>query len=119
MIDKINNKPLDQKRFNALAGRSRSPAAAYFSEELAWFANDEETVIGVLLRDTTDDDFAAVVLGRDEARAFRAFDQAASLASAEEAQSWLEGAIRWHTGRGKRVFPQGDAKNGIDLFTPV
>jgi hypothetical protein len=119
MSGSIVVKHLDQKRFNALASRSRSPAAAYVSEELAWFANDEETVIGVLLRDTIDGDFAAVVLGRDEVGAFRAFDQAASLPTSEEATLWLERAIRWHTGRGKKIFPQGDAKKGVDLFTPV
>lgn len=119
MSEKINVKKLDSKRFNALAARARSPAAAYVSEEIGWLANDEETVIGVLLRDSIDNDYAAVVLGRDEIGAFRAFDQAASLPTEEEAVSWLEGAIRWHTGRGKKVFPQGDTKKRVDLFAPV
>lgn len=79
MPDSIQVNDLDQKRFNALAGRSRSPAAAYISEELAWFANIEETVIGVVLRGTVDNDFGAVVLGRDEVGAFRAFDQEVSM----------------------------------------
>jgi hypothetical protein len=70
MPDSIQVNDLAQKRFNALAGRSRSPAAAYIFGELAWFANAEGTVIGVVLRDTVDNDFAAVVLGRDEVDAF-------------------------------------------------
>lgn len=47
--DQINILELDEKRFNALAAHSRSPAAAYVSKELAWFANNDESVIGVLL----------------------------------------------------------------------
>ena len=119
MPDSIQVNDLDQKRFNALAGRSRSPAAAYISEELAWFANAEETVIGVVLRDTVDNDFAAVVLGRDEVGAFRAFDQEVSMPTREEATAWLARAIRWHTGRGRKIFPQGDTKKAIDLFAQI
>ena len=51
----VQVRQIDQKRFNALAAHSRSPAAAYVSEELAWYANEDETVLGVLLRDTVDD----------------------------------------------------------------
>lgn len=119
MLERIQVKELDRKRFNALAGRSRSPAAAYVSEELAWYADAEETLVGVLLKDTVDDDYAAVVLGRDEAGMFRAIDTRASLPPREEAAAWLEAAIRWHTGRDKMVFPQGDAKSPIDLFAEV
>ena len=57
---------IDKKRFDALAGLSRSPAAAYISEELGWFANENETILGVLLHDSVDDDFAAVLMACDE-----------------------------------------------------
>lgn len=119
MLEPIHIKELDRKRFNALAGRSRSPAAAYVSEELAWYANAEETLVGVLLRDTIDNDYAAVVLGRDEAGAFRAIDTRASFPTQQEGAAWLRAAIRWHTGRDKKVFPQGDVTGSIDLFAEV
>ena len=70
MPDSIQVNDLDQKRFNALAGRSSSPAAAYIFGELSWFANTEGTVIGVVLTENVDNDFATVVLGRDEVDAF-------------------------------------------------
>jgi hypothetical protein len=57
---------LSEQRFNALAAHSRSPAAAYVSKELGWFKNDDESIIGVLLLDTVDDDYAAAVIARDE-----------------------------------------------------
>lgn len=112
-------KPLDRKRFNALAGLSRSPAAAYVSEELAWYTNEDETVIGVLLHDIVDDDYAAVILARDDGGRFRTFDLACSVKTEEAARSWLERAIKWHTGAGVRVFPQDDQTTGPDLFSPI
>lgn len=112
-------KALDRKRFNALAGLSRSPAAAYISEELGWYSNEDESVIGVVLHDIIDDDFVAVVLVRDEGGQFRAFDVDCSIGTEEAARSWLERAIKWHTAAGVKVYPQGDAPKGPDLFTPI
>ena len=61
---KISIKKLDIKRVNVLVGQSRSPAAAYVSEEIDWYANEDETLIGVLLLDTIDHDFCSVVMAR-------------------------------------------------------
>ncbi|TNF09577.1 MAG: glycosaminoglycan attachment protein [Gammaproteobacteria bacterium] len=119
MQSEIKITELSEQRFNALAAHSRSPAAAYVSKELGWFANDDESVIGVLLLDTVDDDFVAVVMARDEHGAYRAIDVESSIKSEKEALEWLHGAMKWHTGTGKKVFPQGGAGQGIDLFTPV
>jgi len=110
---------LDEKRFNALASHSRSPAAAYISRELGWFANEDESIIGVLLLDVVDDDYAAVVLARDENGAYRAIDVESSIDTKGNAVTWLHGAMRWHTGTGKKVFPQGGPKNKFDFFAPV
>ncbi len=65
-MEKIVIKNLDIKRFNALAAQSRSPAAAYMSEELEWYADSDEIVLGIVLRDTIDSDFVGIILGRDE-----------------------------------------------------
>lgn len=73
-MDEITVKNLDIKRFNALAAQSRSPAAAYMSEEIEWYADDSEAVLGIVLRDTVDADFVGIILGRDEGGRFRAFD---------------------------------------------
>jgi len=118
-MDKITVKEITEKRFNALAGYSRSPNAAYVSRELAWYANEDESVLGVLLFDTIDFDYAAVVLGRDEGGRFRAFDVESSIPDKETATQWLINTIKWHTGKGQKVFPQGDVSRGLDLFTPI
>ena len=112
-------KALDQQRFSALAGLSRSPATAYISEELAWYANEDETIVGVVLHDIIDNDYVAVVLARDERGRFRAFDVKPSIDTEEAAAGWLERAIKWHTGTGLRRYPQGDETKATDLFTPL
>ncbi|MGH8056967.1 MAG: hypothetical protein ACREOH_06970 [Candidatus Entotheonellia bacterium] len=118
-MDNFSVKEIDAKRFKALAAQARSPAAAYTSEELAWYANADETVIGVILLDTIDDDYAAIVLGRDEGGRFRAFDLEVSIQTMDEAVDWMIGTIMWYTSTGKKVFPQGDIRKGIDLFSPI
>lgn len=118
-MDKVEVKAIDLKRFDALAAHSRSPAAAYMSKELAWFSDGKETVLGVLLLDTIDDDYVGIILGRDEAGRFRCFDQEVSIPTEEEAQTWIHAAIKWHARDGATVFPQGDASKPLDLFTPI
>lgn len=114
---KISIKKLDVKRFNVLVGQSRSPAAAYVSKELEWYANEDETVIGVLLLDTVDDDFLAIVMARDENDRFCAFDIEVAFSAKQDARNWLINALKWHTGTGLKTYPQGHKPRGPDLFT--
>ena len=109
---------MDEKQFNAIAGYSRSPGAAYVSKELAWYSNEDESVIGILLLDTIDLDYVAVILGRDEGGRFRAFDVESSIPDEDTARQMLINAIKWHSGKGQKIFPQGDVSKGLDLFTP-
>ena len=118
-LDPVTVRRIDIKRFTALAAHSRSPAAAYFSEELDWFANEGETLLGVLLLDTIDGDFVGIILARDEGGRFRCIDTAVSIPSPEEACVWIEGAIKWHARDDGKVFPQGEPAQSLDLFTPV
>ena len=119
----MNNKhqihELDIKRFNALAGHSRSPAAAYVSEELGWFTNEDETVLGLLLRDTVDSDYVAILMARDESRIFRCFDLQCSFISLNDAKAWLFAEMEKHPLQGLAAYPQGEPSSGVDLFAPV
>lgn len=117
-MDEITIKLLDEKRFNALAAYTRSPAAAYVSGELAWFSNEDETILGILLLDTIDNDYVSIVLGRDESGRFRAFD-VDSFPDQDSAVKWLHNTIKWHTCNSSTVFPQGDKSEALDLFTPI
>ena len=118
-MDELVVKSLDVKRFNVLAAQSRSPAAAYTGKELEWYSDEEEIVLGMVLFDIVDNDFAGIILGRDEGERFRAFDVEASIPTLEEARNWVQGGIRWHASTGKQVFPQGDETKGLDLFSPA
>ncbi len=113
---KINE--IDVKRFNALAGYSRSPAAAYFSRELAWYSNADESILGVLLLDTCDNDYAAILMTRDEGGRFRCFYWKCSIRNQEDAKAWLFRLMKWHTGQGLKIYPQ-DNSAGLNLFAPV
>lgn len=114
---KINT--LDKKRFDALVYQSRSPAAAYVSEEISWWASSDESVLGVVILDTVDNDFLGIVLGRDEVGKFRAFDISESFETVEKAETWLHRAVKWHSRDGERTFPQGDAGKTINFFDQI
>ena len=58
-------------RFDALAGYCRDPMARVAAEEIAWFEEGDESVLGALIRDRIDGDFGGIVLGRDEEGRFR------------------------------------------------
>ena len=64
-------KPLSKTRFDAFC-YARSPYASYLSEEVEWYADEKENVLGVVAHDKVDNDWAFVVLGRDERCQFRA-----------------------------------------------
>jgi hypothetical protein len=115
----VEVRPLDVKRFNALVGGSRSAALEFYGAELEWYANEDETIVGVVLRDLIDLDYVAVALARDDARRYRCFDLECSFPSVSDARAWLIRAIKWHTCQGVTTFPQGDEGKRLDLFTPV
>ncbi len=118
-MEEIIVKEMDEKRFNAIAGYSRSPAAAYVSRELEWHSNDDESIIGVLLIDIIDQDYLYVLLCRDGVGRFRCFYTEVSISSIYEARQRLINTIRWHTGQGQKVFPQGDESKRLNLFDPI
>lgn len=45
----IKIQELDEKRFNVLAGHTRSPGAHYCSKEIAWYSNQDETLLDIIL----------------------------------------------------------------------
>lgn len=58
-------------RFNALAGYARQPQAVVYAEELRWFEHADERVLGVLIRDRTDNDFGGLIFAPDRRHRFR------------------------------------------------
>lgn len=72
-------------RFNIFAIGTRLSRTRYAVEEISYWADYEERVLGVVFRDTTDDDFGWILLARDRLGRFRCVDLAVSLRSPEYA----------------------------------
>lgn len=84
----------------------RHPLASAVVLEKEWFADRQRTVLGALLLDRTDDDWAYVVLGRDKAGVFRWIAGEHSIGSRDTARDRLVDAMREILASGQSVFPQ-------------
>lgn len=114
-----NIKQISPERFNAFVDWTRGPYASDFTDELEWYSDTFERVLGVLTFDYTDQDFGYVILGRDEARRFRCIDVKVSMPNLGMARSRLKKAISEHSKTGKDIFPQGEeTHHGVELFQP-
>ena len=111
---------LDPRRFEALAGFARQPEIALITEELAWYANSDERVLGIVLVDLIDNDYSWVVFGRDELQRYRAIDVSTSHATIDEARSTLFRAMEASVNSPDAFFHQGDASGEpVDFFAPA
>jgi hypothetical protein len=113
-------KALNKKRFDVLVALSKSPLADHICEEVAWFSNESETILGVIARHNLDGDFAAITLGRGEASRFEAFDIESSIETESAATEWIKRAIRWHTGQRTTLASSAEStEEPLDLFRPL
>jgi hypothetical protein len=70
----IEIKTISKQLFDAYVFSSRHLNVAYFAEEARLYANSNESILGVIALDKTDNDFAAIIFGRDENGKFCAFN---------------------------------------------
>jgi hypothetical protein len=111
---------ISKRRFDALAGYIRRPQIVLFCEELDWYSESNDRVLGVLAKDTTDNDYSWVILGRDRLLQFRAVDLQTSIPSVDAARADLETKLREHAQSPDDSFYQGDeAGDSVDFFTPL
>jgi hypothetical protein len=112
--------PIPRHRFRILT-LVREPLADLLAEELAWFRDEREVVIGIPYRDTTDGDFGYILLGRDEHEQFRWIDGGANFTNQGEATEALRLGMNAALVSGEVTFPQGDvtARKRQRLMTPV
>jgi hypothetical protein len=116
----VNIKELSHERFNAFVDWTRGPLTGDFLQELEWYSDESEHVLGILTLDLMDDDFGFIILGRDENGRFRAIDLEHSLSDIDHARRRLKEVLHDHSQTGETVFPQDDElKSGVDLFTPL
>jgi hypothetical protein len=112
-------KSIKLKRFNILAAYTRQPSAYLLSEELEHFATDGDRVLGVLIRDRVDDDYAGLVLGKDESGQYRCVDILTFTNLYDSAGDELVAALgKWHM-RPDEDFFQGEPKKPfLEVFLP-
>lgn len=79
------SKRISVSRFNLLAIGTRQSPAPYLYEEVDYWADLDERVIGLVARDLTDDDYYWCLLVRDRSGRFRSAEIDCSLRSAEYA----------------------------------
>jgi|SRR5271154_1723812 len=111
---------ISRLRFDSLAGYSRSPMMPLFAEEFGWFEEANEKVLGVIVRDIPDDDFACYVLGRDAKGRYRAVWLECSIATVDLTLALLATKLAEHARMRPEDFHQGDeVGEPLDFFTPV
>lgn len=87
------SRPISQSRFNLLAIGTRKSLAPYLYEEVAYWSDLDEKVIGFVARDVTDDDYYWGLLVRDRNGRFRSADLDLNLRSASYAINGLRDRI--------------------------
>lgn len=100
-------KPLSQPRFEALLYR-RSPFTWYIFKELEWWSTDDESLLAAITLDRIDDDYAYIVLGRDETGVFRGVANQVSFLTQDEARSAMLCTMVELAKDGAQEFPQED-----------
>jgi hypothetical protein len=111
---------ISELRFNALAGYSRSPSMALIARELAWYEEANEKVLGLIVLDLTDEDYASYILGRDAKGRFRCVWLEVSIPTPTEATALLDRKIAEFAQAPPGQFDQGDeVGKPVDFFVPV
>ncbi len=64
-------KPLSLLRFDALASYARAPRARLMGDEIAWYEHSDERVLGMIVKDKTDQDYWGMVFGQDRRCRYR------------------------------------------------
>lgn len=113
-------KEISQIRFNAIAGYARHPRAALTGDELAYYEAEDGSVLGLIIRDRTDSDFAGMAFGRDAKLRFRWISMTHFLESPGQAREALAQLITNLLEKPDKVHHQGDEKGEpVDFFTRV
>src|SRR5437879_780847 len=113
-------KPISPLRFDALAGYARQPQSILFGEEIRYFQHGGERVLGMVLRDRTDNDFGGIVLGRDRGLRFRWIAGTHFFETQRRAEVELRREMERVAALPDDEYYQGDESGRpVDFFTPV
>ena len=114
-------KELTRRQFDAYC-YCRMPLVRFTAEEIEWYSIFDNKLLGIVIRDVTDNDYGFIVLGRDARRLFRCIEVSNEFHDTPEmARKALARKISQdYLGKTQDIYPQGDETDaGFDLFTDV
>ncbi len=98
---------LTRKEFESYErAREGGAAAAALVEEHEWYSDDNGNILGIIILDKTDQDWAYIVQGKDDKGVFRYIESEHSLPDKQTAQEHLVAMLDELQASGKTVFPQ-------------
>lgn len=123
MAENILNygKQLTRRQFDAYC-YCRMPLVRFTAEEIELYSFFSNKLLGIIIRDITDDDYGFIVLGRDARRLFRCIEVSGEFYNTpSEARKSLARTLgEKYRGKLQESYPQGDEIDaGFNLFTDV
>lgn len=110
--------PIKLARFDALAAYCRLGPAMGLIEEHSWYESEDGLLLGLVLRDVTDQDYQAVFLARDRVERFRWIHGTEFFDTPEEAIAALNEQALGLLARLEDERGQGDEPaRAVDFFT--
>ena len=112
-------RPIKRARFNLYTTGTRLSRTAYMCEEVSWWCSPEEDLLGMVARDTTDNDYLWMILARDRIGRFRCASLKTDFRTQEyaERQLWVAMSEVIESGEIKEFGQQGDETNSpLDPF---
>lgn len=113
-------KKITLSRFNALATYARNPAVKSHSQEQEWFETFDGKVLGLLLLDTIDNDYAGLIFSRDGNKRYRFISMTSFGNSDTKVRKELLNKIRELHPNAEEHGIQGDEnKKNMDFFVTL
>lgn len=111
-------KKISKERYEAFVGYTRNPWILNFVDEIEYWSDIKERIIGILHYDKVDNDFSISILGRDEKRKFRAINNLVSIDNIDDARNRLFAEIEEWAQKPDESYFQGDIETpALDLFS--
>lgn len=114
----INIKEISKNKFNAFVMCMRNHIAPALFQELEYYSNDSDTVLGFIALDLTDRDYCCMILRRDDEGKFRYVENETDYVEISTARDWLFMRMRWHTNNVPQKLIHYNIK-GWELFNII
>lgn len=105
---------INRNLFNIYLLFTREPFSRTYINELEFFSNGDNTIIGLVSLDLIDNDFSGVVLSRDQSKQYRAENVITCLSTLEEARQWVQKEMS-----SDKIIIHDNKSNFFDLFNTI